>query len=51
MTIQSWKKILSGSLKKEVTLILPVKIAYLLKRLIESTSPLLIDDLAEEVGR
>ncbi|MGX5860343.1 BglG family transcription antiterminator [Streptococcus sanguinis] len=45
------EKILSGSLKKESDFNSSSKrIAYLLKRLIESTSPLLIDDLAEEVG-
>jgi len=45
------ERILSGSLKQESDFNSSSKrIAYLLKRLIESTSPLLIDDLAEEVG-
>ena len=45
------ERILSGSLKRESDFNSSSKrIAYLLKRLIESTSPLLIDDLAEEAG-
>lgn len=45
------ERILSGSLKQESDFnSFSKRIAYLLKRLIESTSPLLIDDLAEEVG-
>ena len=45
------ERILSGSLKQESDFNSSSKrIAYLLKRLIESTSPLLIDDLAEEAG-
>lgn len=45
------ERILSGSLKRESDFNSSSKrIAYLLKRLIKSTSPLLIDDLAEEAG-
>ena len=45
------ERILSGSLKQESDFNSSSKrIAYLLKRLIKSTSPLLIDDLAEEAG-
>ena len=45
------ERILSGSLKQESDFNSSSKrIAYLLKRLIKSNSPLLIDDLAEEAG-
>jgi len=45
------ERILSGSLKRESDFNSSSKrIAYLLKRLIKSTSPLLIDNLAEEAG-